>query len=151
MNLIGIKSLTQEAPYQAGPRSVIEIVRVSALELLLERAIEQNPLVDLRKDLVDRRLCHTGADAKLLDALENSPPPAVSDRAFQPRSRNCHTAVVERPIFRKPCERVVDVSFSELPAGEPRPQLRRRQLAARQQRQRGGSRGAAAGAAGVRS
>ncbi len=115
--------MRDEAANDAGAPLVIELFRRLTAQPAFERSFQQRALIDLLEDFAYRVIRNVAIDACLTDLLQDARAPAMPDRAFHARDRDCDAAIVERPVFFEPGDGGVDVIVIELTSFESSSEL----------------------------
>ena len=105
-------------------------------KLLLDRAIDQRPLVDVAEDIGHRRGGDVTRDRSCVQLLLDAQASASLDVDGRPCVRIRHPLIVERPAFDQLGDRRLDVLFWMLSIEQTRAAFRNRELASGQEPQR---------------
>src|SRR5438067_311196 len=109
----------------------------AASQAAFERLPQQLGLVNLGEHFGDGLACDVARDAERFDLADDTRAAAALDAYLRAGAGERGAAVVERAVAPEPRDRLIDVIWLELAAGEPLAHLRFGEFAAGKKRQAG--------------
>ena len=128
----GVKSLAEQVAVHPSRHACL-FDRRAVPQFSLQDLPDQDILVDPAEDFRDRRPRQFTVDAKRLDGTQHTLAAVAFHCRPGPGAGERGAAIIERAFVAQPLDRGVDRVRLEFAAGEPRPYLGLRQLAAGEQ------------------